>query len=131
MARTDVRDKSEQLTSSPSRPDPALDALPPVENLTAVLKRVEEALAKLADVERGQPNHARPQPGADGDASVRVLGVDDVAKLLGLSRSLAYDAVAKGQIPSVKIGGRRLVPYVALVRMLEQAAHTQVAEAAE
>jgi excisionase family DNA binding protein len=44
--------------------------------------------------------------------------VPEVAALLGLSRNGAYEAVATGQIPSIRIGRRLLVPRVALERML-------------
>jgi excisionase family DNA binding protein len=47
------------------------------------------------------------------------LTVDEVARLLGISRSGAYDAVARGEIPSLNIGRRVLVPrepFLELVR---------------
>lgn len=49
------------------------------------------------------------------------LTVPEVAERLGLSRNGAYDAVAAGQIPAIRIGRRVLVPRAALQRMLEQA----------
>jgi excisionase family DNA binding protein len=44
--------------------------------------------------------------------------VEETAALLGLSRNLAYAGVASGQIPSVKIGRRIVVPRLALERLL-------------
>jgi excisionase family DNA binding protein len=44
------------------------------------------------------------------------VSVPEAAALLGLSRSTAYAAVNRGEIPSVRIGGRVLVP----LRKLEQ-----------
>jgi excisionase family DNA binding protein len=44
--------------------------------------------------------------------------VDDAAKILGLSRWAAYQAAHEGQIPTVRIGRRLLVPRIALERML-------------
>jgi excisionase family DNA binding protein len=44
--------------------------------------------------------------------------VDEVAKLLGISRNSAFSAVLRGEIPSLKIGHRRLVPRAALERKL-------------
>ena len=52
----------------------------------------------------------------------QVLTVMEAADLLGISRNTAYEAVAKGQIPSVKIGKRYLIPVVAFERMLQSAA---------
>jgi excisionase family DNA binding protein len=45
--------------------------------------------------------------------------VDEVARLLGISRSGAYDSIARGEIPSLNIGRRVLVPrepFLELVR---------------
>lgn len=51
------------------------------------------------------------------------LSVPEAAQILGISRSLAYEAVKNGQIPTLKMGVRRIiVPTVAIERMLEQAA---------
>ena len=46
--------------------------------------------------------------------------VPEVAKVLGIGRSAAYEAARTGQIPTIKIGKRILVPRVALERLLEQ-----------
>ena len=57
------------------------------------------------------------------DNTVRlVLSVEEARKLLGLSRGLMYEAVRSGQLPSVRIGRRILIPRAALERLLEQAA---------
>lgn len=40
------------------------------------------------------------------------------ARVLGVGRNQAYSGVADGSIPSVRIGGRILVPVVPLLRML-------------
>lgn len=36
--------------------------------------------------------------------------VEEAARLLGISRTLAYRLVQSGQLPSFKVGKRRLVP---------------------
>ena len=47
------------------------------------------------------------------------VNVETAAKLLGISRNLAYRLAAEGKIPTVKIGDRRLVvPYAVLEQML-------------
>ncbi len=46
------------------------------------------------------------------------LTVDEAAKALGIGRGLAYEAVRRGEIPTVRIGRRLLVPRVALERLL-------------
>ena len=50
--------------------------------------------------------------------------VAEAGRKLGLGRNAAYEAVARGDIPSVRIGKRLLVPRAALDRMLSGAPHT-------
>jgi excisionase family DNA binding protein len=51
--------------------------------------------------------------------------VEEAAAMLGLSRNLAYAGVASGQIPSVKIGRRIVVPRLALERLLSKGVREQ------
>jgi len=51
----------------------------------------------------------------------QTLKIEEAAKLLGISRNTAYDAVRTGQLPIIKIGRRFLVPRAALERMLQTA----------
>lgn len=44
--------------------------------------------------------------------------VETAARLLGIGRSAAYEAVHTGQIPSIRIGSRILIPRVQLSRLL-------------
>jgi excisionase family DNA binding protein len=46
------------------------------------------------------------------------LTVPEAGKLLGLSRPSAYEAAARGEIPTLRIGRRLLVPTASLLRML-------------
>ena len=48
------------------------------------------------------------------------LTVNEVARVLGISRGLAYSMVKTGEIPSVRFGKRVLIPRRALERLLEQ-----------
>ncbi len=47
-----------------------------------------------------------------------VLTVEEAAKILRISRNSAYEAVKRGDIPSVRIGRRVLVPRTSLEMML-------------
>jgi excisionase family DNA binding protein len=49
------------------------------------------------------------------------LTVEEAAAVLGISRAFAYEAVRRGEVPSIKIGRRVLVPRAALERMLDVA----------
>jgi excisionase family DNA binding protein len=47
-----------------------------------------------------------------------VMSVDQVAEYLSIGRNQAYAAVARGEIPSVRVGRRLLVARRALEQML-------------
>jgi excisionase family DNA binding protein len=47
--------------------------------------------------------------------------IDETGRILGIGRSAAYAAVARGEIPSIRVGKRLLVPREALRRLLESA----------
>jgi excisionase family DNA binding protein len=48
-----------------------------------------------------------------------VLTVGDCARVLGIARNTAYEAVRRLELPAVKIGRRILVPKAALLRILD------------
>jgi excisionase family DNA binding protein len=50
--------------------------------------------------------------------SPKTISVEEAARQLGISRSSAYEAIRSGQLPSIKIGRRVLVPVAALERLL-------------
>src|SRR4051794_3938031 len=53
------------------------------------------------------------------------------AELLGVGRNQAYEAVRTGEIPSIRIGKRILVPRIALENLLKEAASGRTEKAAE
>src|SRR5712691_4312198 len=48
-----------------------------------------------------------------------VLSVAEAAEMLGISRSLAYDLVARGELPARRLGGRIVVLLRPLQRLLD------------
>ena len=46
------------------------------------------------------------------------LTVEEAGRILGISRSTAYEAVRRGELPVVHIGRRLLVPRAALEKLL-------------
>ena len=46
------------------------------------------------------------------------LSVPEAGRVLGISRESAYFAARSGEIPTIRIGGRILVPRAALERLL-------------
>ena len=51
-----------------------------------------------------------------------VLTVAEAAEVLGVSRAFAYELAARGEIPVLRLGRRRLVPRKALLEMLGEEA---------
>lgn len=46
------------------------------------------------------------------------INVEDAARVLGIGRGTAYDAVKRGEIPALRVGRRLLVPTGHLLRLL-------------
>lgn len=57
-------------------------------------------------------------PASDWTARA-TLTVTEAAEVLRIGRSAAYEAVRAGQLPSIRIGRRVLVPVHALLAMLD------------
>ena len=51
----------------------------------------------------------------------------EAAEILGIGRNQAYEAARRGEIPTIRIGGRILVPKAALDKMLEMVGREGVA----
>ncbi len=49
----------------------------------------------------------------------RTISVEDAAKQLGLSRNAGYEAAKRGEIPTIRIGRRLLVPSAAFERLFD------------
>lgn len=49
------------------------------------------------------------------------LTVEEAAGLLGISRALAYELVARGEIPCLRLGRRIVIPRQAIDALLSQA----------
>jgi excisionase family DNA binding protein len=54
----------------------------------------------------------------DRHDSPATMTISDAAELIGVSRSAGYRAVAAGEIPSIRIGRRLLVPTAKLYALL-------------
>ncbi len=52
------------------------------------------------------------------DIEKLTLTVDEAARYLGIGRNSAYAAIARGEIPAIRVGKRLLVPKAALEKML-------------
>ena len=56
------------------------------------------------------------------DDSRLTITVEEAARLLGISRGLAYEMARIGNLPTIRFGRRLLVPRQALYRLLDKAA---------
>lgn len=88
--------------------------------VSAAIKRLSRYDVAIVDDERiairlilGKPTRPR------ATAESLTLTVVEAAELLGISRSKAYDAVRSGEIPSVSIGRRIVIPRRRLLEMLD------------
>jgi excisionase family DNA binding protein len=57
-----------------------------------------------------RPTSTRPEP--------LTYSVETAATMLGISRALAYQLVRGGELPSIKLGRRVVVPRAALLRLV-------------
>ncbi|MEM9561072.1 MAG: helix-turn-helix domain-containing protein [Actinomycetota bacterium] len=70
---------------------------------------------RIDEVDRGGRTDA-------GNGERLTMSVVEAARLLGISKSAAYDCVRTGDLPAIKMGRRWLVPIAALHRLLDSAA---------
>jgi excisionase family DNA binding protein len=54
-----------------------------------------------------------------------VYTVSEAGELLGISRAFAYELVARGELPVIRLGRRCLVPKVALLALVGQGPGTE------
>ena len=66
---------------------------------------------------RGAPLEAEPPP----EAEPLALTVPQAGQLLGLSRNGSYEAAQRGDLPTIRIGARIIVPRRALDELLNSA----------
>jgi excisionase family DNA binding protein len=58
--------------------------------------------------------------GAERSKKRMTCTVDEAGQILGIGRSAAYQAAANGQLPTIRIGRRLLVPLPRLEEMLRE-----------
>ena len=63
----------------------------------------------------------RPAATEHDESSRRVFTVSEAASVLGISKSLAYELIARAEIPAVRLGRRIIVPAQAIDAVLARA----------
>ena len=94
-----------------SRPSTTIDQL--IEDRVA--RGVERALAAYVH-EHVASSTGRVQPSSPLEPLA--YSVKDAAAAVGVSRGMLYELIASGQLPSTKLGSRRLIRREALVELL-------------
>jgi excisionase family DNA binding protein len=69
--------------------------------------------------------------GLPDPATEPTLRVEHAGRLLGISRSTAYEAARTGQIPALRFGKRLVVPTAALLELLKAGRRPAAAQDAE
>jgi excisionase family DNA binding protein len=85
------------------------------------------SIARRGDSDEPSPtahNLSEDQPAPPRATSDRlVLTVDEAAYLLNISRGLAYELVARGELPAIRLGRRIVIPRVAMEELLGTSIH--------
>ncbi len=50
---------------------------------------------------------------------IETLKIEEAARILGIGRQKAYELARSGELPVLRFGKRRVVPTIALQRLLE------------
>jgi excisionase family DNA binding protein len=74
------------------------------------------APSSLGPASTGDPD-SRPLASTIGNDRL-VLTVAEAGQLLGISRAFAYELVARGELPVIRLGRRIVVPKAALLAMV-------------
>jgi excisionase family DNA binding protein len=57
----------------------------------------------------------------DAPTPCRTMSVSQAARILGISRTTAYECVRSGELPALKLGGRIVIPAQVIDELLDQA----------
>ena len=81
------------------------------------MTRLEAALAELADAIRDE---VRAELATRPDGPPELLSIDRTSRRLGIGRTAVYDAIGRGDLRSIKVGRRRLIPADALAELTQR-----------
>ncbi len=85
---------------------------------------MEEAMAVIRFEESEAAGRSEGE-GEDRPMQRLTYSVDEAAEVLGISRTSAYEAIRKGEIPHIKIGKRILIPITMINDLLHSAGGTE------
>lgn len=112
---------SERSTIDPPRLDAVAEDLRDDIDASARLAALEEQVQQGQSLTTTRYARPPPVPGEEEDArAVRLYTVKEVAGVLRIGISRAYEAVNDGRIPAIRFNGRWLIPHNELVDLLER-----------
>ena|SRR5688572_2503219 len=79
--------------------------------------RLQAALAELADA---ISDEVRAELADRIGGPPELLSISQAARHLGIGRTATYDAIGRGELRSLKVGRRRLIPADALVELTQR-----------
>jgi excisionase family DNA binding protein len=82
-------------------------AMEPAVERTHIIKRERDRRAKQRAASLSEPR--------------RTYSVEEAGKILGVCRNTAYALAKSGELPTIRLGRRLLVPHAALERLLADA----------
>jgi excisionase family DNA binding protein len=80
-------------------------------------ERLDAALAELADAIRDE---VRAELADRIGGPPELLSIAAASKRMGIGRTATYDAIGRGQLRSIKVGRRRLIPSDALTELAQR-----------
>jgi excisionase family DNA binding protein len=114
MSRTPMASAQRPCIASPQSASPPTRASE--HDVSGILARLAAVEAQLKD---NQAVLAQQQErGLLNDLEVKCYTVAETAKILRRGKTRTYQAIVDGKISAIKLGGRWLVPHVALERLL-------------
>lgn len=113
---TSLRPENRRLPASRSRLPVAIDGGAAGAFLTGLADSIAAQLVEQLGI-----STAGTSPSRLHVAERAVFCVTEAAEVLGISRALAYELVRRGELPSIRLGRRILVPRIALEQLLSDA----------
>ena len=88
-------------------------------NQTSISNAQDLAWGSQAENSRVAPGQSIRRSPTNLPGECLVLTVAEAGALLGVSRAFAYELVARGELPVIRLGRRILVPKAALLAMVD------------
>jgi excisionase family DNA binding protein len=85
---------------------------------TATIRPIAAHRSDSASAPAGVDSSSSEAPTPSPTTERLVLTVDEAAYLLNISRTLAYELIARGELPALRLGRRIVIPRVTLEKLV-------------